>query len=209
MQACRVSCRVQVVYLCSFSVCIFACVCASLGIGWGAIVCVYTWEGDVMRQRSKLLSTYIFGKSFLFSYLNWKLKAIWIHGIPASMTISRSLALDTGGWALTPLGHFSFLHLRPCFWISTKKSQPSIKIGNANIRKKQPLIHWGVRSMRAGLFFFHSHIASVWSIAEAQLQELTVNRAYWKIHHEVGPFFFFFFIASIWPSGKAGKGSLL
>lgn len=86
-----------------------------------------------------------------------------------------------------------------------KKSQTSIKIGDASIRKKQALIHWGVRSMRAGLFFFHSHISSVWSIAGAQRQESTVNRAYWRIHHEGGPFFF---IASIWPPGKAGKGPL-
>lgn len=89
-----------------------------------------------------------------------------------------------------------------------KKSQPSIKIGNANIRKKQPLIHWGVHSMRAGLFFFHSHISSVWSIAEAQLQELTVNRAYWKIHHEVGPFFFFYCLNMTLWKGRKGTFAL-
>ena len=172
---------------------------------------------DVLKE---LLSICTFWKSFLYLTLNWKLDVIW--GLRIASFQGHTTQPCSWHWHEDPTPWFPLVSFF-CVYVfgltHTQQWQPRIKIWNRSfgkpgfVRMKQPLIYWDVSSMRVGTCLFllppypQGLVYSRGSANTRQKNELGTTEHFGRSIVKGGPFFFFL-IASIWSSGKAGKGPL-
>ena len=137
------------------------------------------------------------------------MKAHWVQGLPPSLMIVHSPALDTWSWAQTFLGNFSFFHL--CLVLNFHEEKKK-HIRSRSIWK--PVLCWDeaaahplgcqvfegrdltfLASVSLGLVY---HRGSASTIKTINCEHSMLENLSQKLVH--------FFIASIWSSAKAGKG---